>query len=208
MGHAQTYQMKWPDQLSHVKEKAQHNKVSQVKRKKACKKKKIMRNSQRKHPASPRQTLFRISIFFSYIETLQPNNAVCNLNLYTHTTKNIFPFSSLPTSEHIYVFFVLVTLSLTHAGDDAVHGQPGGGVIKAGDWQPLVVLLLLLEDKSRVLLLGDVDVVAGVSGGHDVAGAGVQEDALVVLPLHSDQTHAIPAKWATVPNVLLPKKLF
>lgn len=40
MSHAQTYQMKWPDQLSHIKEKAQHNKVSQVKRKKACKKKK------------------------------------------------------------------------------------------------------------------------------------------------------------------------
>lgn len=151
-------------------------------------------------------------IFFSYIETLQPNNAVCSLNLYTHTTKNTFSFFSfllsLPTSEHIYVFFVPLTLSLTHAGDDAVHGQPGGSVVEAGDGQPLVVLLLLLEDKSRVLLLGDVDVVAGVSGGHDVAGAGVQEDALVVLPLHSDQTHAIPAKWASVPNVLLPKKLF
>lgn len=74
-----------------------------------------------------------------------------------------------------------------------MHGQPGGGVVEAGDRQALV-LLLLFEDEGRVLLLGDVDVVAGVSGSHDVAGAGVQEDALVVLPLHSDQTHTIPAK--------------
>lgn len=29
MSHAQTYQMKWPDQLSQVKEKAQHSNVSQ-----------------------------------------------------------------------------------------------------------------------------------------------------------------------------------
>lgn len=56
------------------------------------------------------------------------------------------------------------------------------------------MLLLLFEDEGRVLLLGDVDVVAGVRGGHDVARAGVQEDALVVLPLHSDQTHTIPAE--------------
>lgn len=81
---------------------------------------------------------------------------------------------------------------LTHAGDDAVHRQPGGGVVEPADRQALVVLLLLLEDEGRVLLLGDVDVVAGVGGGHDVAGPGVQEDALVVLPLHSDQTHAVP----------------
>ena len=56
------------------------------------------------------------------------------------------------------------------------------------------MLLLLFEDEGRVLLLGDVDVVAGVRGGHDVARARVQEDALVVLPLHSDQTHTIPAE--------------
>lgn len=29
MSHAQTYQTKWPDQLSQVKEKAQHSNVSQ-----------------------------------------------------------------------------------------------------------------------------------------------------------------------------------
>lgn len=85
-------------------------------------------------------------------------------------------------------------MSLTHAGDDAVHGKPGGGVVEAGDRQALVVLLLLLEDEGRVLLLGDVDVVAGVGGGHDVPGARVQKDALVLLPLHADQTHAIPAQ--------------
>lgn len=84
------------------------------------------------------------------------------------------------------------SLSLTHAGDDAVHRQSGGGVVEAGDRQALVVLLLLFEDEGRVLLLGDVDVVAGVSSSHDVAGAGVQHDALVVLPLHPDQTHTIP----------------
>lgn len=32
MPHAQTYQMKWPDQLSMFKEKAQHNNVSQHKK--------------------------------------------------------------------------------------------------------------------------------------------------------------------------------
>ncbi len=31
MHHAQTYHMKWPDQLSQVKEEAQHNNVSQAK---------------------------------------------------------------------------------------------------------------------------------------------------------------------------------
>lgn len=38
MPHAQTYQMKWPDQLSQVKKKAQHNNVSQQskKKKKSC----------------------------------------------------------------------------------------------------------------------------------------------------------------------------
>lgn len=103
-------------------------------------------------------------------------------------------------------FLCILCLSLTHAGYDAVHRQPGGGVVEASDGQALVVLLLLLEDKSRVLLLGDVDVVAGVSGGHDVAGARVQEDALIVLPLHSDQTNAVSAKQASLLNVLLTKK--
>lgn len=82
--------------------------------------------------------------------------------------------------------------SLTHAGDDALHRQPGGGVVGAGDRQALAVLLLLFEDEGGVLLLGDVDVVACVKGGHDVAGAGIEEDALVVLPLHRNQTHTIP----------------
>lgn len=31
--HAQTYQMRWPDQLSQVKEKTQHNIVSQERKK-------------------------------------------------------------------------------------------------------------------------------------------------------------------------------
>lgn len=87
-----------------------------------------------------------------------------------------------------------MTVRLTHAGDDAVHGQPGGGVVEAGDRQALVVLLLLFEDEGGVLLLGDVDVVAGVAGGHDVSGAGIQKDALVLLPLHPDQTHAVSAQ--------------
>lgn len=86
-----------------------------------------------------------------------------------------------------------VNLLLTHAGDDAVHRQPGGGVVEAGHRQPLAVFLLLFEDEGWVFLLGDVDVVAGVVSGHDVARPGVQEDALVVLALHADQTHAIPA---------------
>lgn len=101
-----------------------------------------------------------------------------------------------------------MTVRLTHAGNDAVHRQPRGGVVEAGDWQALVVLLLLLEDEGRVLLLGDVDVVAGVSGGHDVSRPGIQEDALVLLPLHSNQTHAVPAQSQVTSgqNQLLPHK--
>ena len=49
------------------------------------------------------------------------------------------------------------------------------------------------EAEGGVLLLGDVDVVAGVGGRHDVAWARVQQDALVVLALHADQAHAAPA---------------
>lgn len=57
MHHAQTYHMQWPDQLSQVKEKAQHNDVSHES-KNACKKN-VMHNSQRKHTASPRQPPLR-----------------------------------------------------------------------------------------------------------------------------------------------------
>lgn len=84
-------------------------------------------------------------------------------------------------------------LSLTHAGNDAVHWQSGGGVIEACEGEALVVLFLLFENKCGVLLFGDVDVVAGVSGGHDVSGTRVEEYALVVLSFYSDQTHTIPA---------------
>lgn len=174
--HAQTYQMKWPDQLSQVKEKAQHNIVSRE-RKKACRTN-VMRKSVK---ASPRQ-----SEMLS-VRTKQCHQQAKSLPL--HCSKILF----VATSKQQF-FFEPLTLGLTHAGDDAVHRQPGRGVIEAGDRQALVVLLLLLEDESGVLLLGDVDVVAGVGSSHDVAGAGVQEDALVLLPLHSNQTHAIPVK--------------
>lgn len=52
---------------------------------------------------------------------------------------------------------------------------------------------LLVEDEGGVLFLGDVDVVAGVRGSHDVARAGIQQNTLVLLLLDTDQTHAIPA---------------
>lgn len=79
-----------------------------------------------------------------------------------------------------------------------MYRQPGGGIVQPGHWQALVVLLLLFKDEGAVLLLGDVDVVAGVWGGHDVARTRVQQDALVVLPLHPDQTHTIPVgRWRT-----------
>ena len=82
--------------------------------------------------------------------------------------------------------------SLTHAGYDAVHRELAGSVQESPGAAALP--LLLVEDEGGVLLLGDVDVVAGVVGGHDVARAGVQQDALVVFPLYTDQTHAVPAR--------------
>lgn len=82
--------------------------------------------------------------------------------------------------------------SLTHAGDDAVHGELRGPVIDPPSGAALP--LLLVEDEGGVLLLGHVDVIAGVGGGHDVARARVQQDALVVLPLYADQTHAVPTR--------------
>lgn len=82
--------------------------------------------------------------------------------------------------------------SLTHAGDDAVHGELRGPVIDPPSGAALP--FLLVEDEGGVLLLGHVDVIAGVGSGHDVARARVQQDALVVLPLYADQTHAIPTR--------------
>lgn len=81
---------------------------------------------------------------------------------------------------------------LTHAGYDAVNGKPGGGVIEARDSQTLGMILLLFEDEGRVFLLGDVDIVTGVCSSHDVTWSRIQEDAFVVFPLHSNQTHSIP----------------
>lgn len=87
------------------------------------------------------------------------------------------------------------TSSLTHARDDAVHGKLWGSVVHSPGSAalPLLLLSLLVEDEGWVLLLGDVDVVARVCGSHDVAWAGVQQNALVVFPLYTDQTHAVPA---------------
>lgn len=73
-----------------------------------------------------------------------------------------------------------------------MHRQLRGPVVEPASRAALP--LLLVEDESRVLLLGHVDVVAGVCGRHDVARAGVQQDALVVLALDADQTHAVPAR--------------
>lgn len=64
------------------------------------------------------------------------------------------------------------TSSLTHASDDAVHRELRGPVIDSPGSAALP--LLLVEDKGGVLLLGDVDVIAGVRGSHDVARAWVQ----------------------------------
>lgn len=67
------------------------------------------------------------------------------------------------------------------------------------------MLFLLFEDECRVLLFGDVDVIAGVSGGHDVSGARVEENALVVFSFHPDQTHTIPVAEKTwCQGVVLP----
>lgn len=83
---------------------------------------------------------------------------------------------------------------LTHAGNDAVHRQAGRPVVGASPCKAfLLLLLLLLEDESRVLLLGDVDVEASVGRCHDVPRAGVQQDALVLLPPDANQTDAVPA---------------
>lgn len=86
---------------------------------------------------------------------------------------------------------------LTHAGNDAVHRQAGWPIVGASPCKAfLLLLLLLLEDEGRVLLLGDVDVEAGVGRCHDVPRAGVQQDALVLLPPDADQADAVPARGA------------
>lgn len=86
---------------------------------------------------------------------------------------------------------------LTHAGDDAVHRQAGWTIIGASPSKALLLLLLLLlEDEGRVLLLGDVDVEAGVRCCHDVPRAGVQQDALVLLPPDADQADSVPVPGA------------
>lgn len=128
-----------------------------------------------------------------------------HLNILFCTKTGIIKGALFDNQLHV---FALVSVGLTHAGDDAVHRQPRGGVVEAGDRQALVVLLLLLEDEGGVLLLGDVDVVAGVSGGHDVSRARIQEDALVLLPLHPNQTHAVPAQTEVTwdQNQRLPHK--
>lgn len=73
-----------------------------------------------------------------------------------------------------------------------MHRQLRRPVVEAASRAALP--LLLVEDEGRVLLLGHVDVVAGVCGRHDVARPGVQQDALVVLALDADETHAVPAR--------------
>lgn len=96
---------------------------------------------------------------------------------------------------------------LTHAGDDAVHGQAGGAVVAASARKALLLLLLLLlEDEGRVLLLGDVDVEAGVRRCHDVPRAGVQQDALVLLPPDADQADPVPVPGARGGHSQLEKK--
>lgn len=88
---------------------------------------------------------------------------------------------------------------LTHAGDDAVDRQASeamvDGLVHASAVPPGAAprRLPLAADERRVLLLGDVDVEAGVGGAHDVARARVQHDVGGVQPPHSDQTHAVPA---------------
>ena len=132
-------------------------------------------------------------ILSSYTETLSINHTV---RLCLQTESLLVPPLQISHSLRLNLLLhsLSASLSLTHAGDDTMHRQSRGGVVEAGDGQALVVLLLLFEDEGGVLLLGDVDVVAGVRGSHDVAGARVQHDALVVLPLHPDQTHTIPVR--------------
>lgn len=82
-----------------------------------------------------------------------------------------------------------------------MHRELRGPVIDSPGSAALA--LLLVEDKGGVLLLGDVDVIAGVRGSHDVARARVQQDVLVVFPLYTDQTHAIPARHILAVSIYL-----
>lgn len=125
---------------------------------------------------------------------------ICWLKIFNHsdpacpkTNKLIWmPLSN----KNIYASF-----RLTHASDDAVHWKLWRPIIKSPDRTSFP--LLLIEDEGWVLLFGDVDVVACVRGSHDVARARVQQDALVVLPLYADQTHAVPARHINITDIQL-----
>lgn len=84
-------------------------------------------------------------------------------------------------------------ISFTHAGNDAVHGQLWGPIVHPPCRASLP--LLLVEDEGGVLLLGDVDIVTGVCGGHDVMRSRIEQNAFVLLPLYSDETNTVSANY-------------
>lgn len=81
--------------------------------------------------------------------------------------------------------------SLTHAGDDAVHRQPGRPVVEGPREAALLLLVLVL--KRRVLFLGDVNIETHICGVHAVAGAWVQQNVFIVLPPDTNQADTEPA---------------
>lgn len=87
---------------------------------------------------------------------------------------------------------------LTHTCNYAVNRQPGGAIIDPSPCKAFLLLLLfLLEYEGRVLLLGDVNVEAGVRRCHDVPWPRVQEDTLVLFPPDADQADPVPKRSTT-----------
>lgn len=114
----------------------------------------------------------------------------------------------LPRPIQLFILLRYITryYCLTHACNDAVHRKLRWPVIDPPSRTPLP--LLLVKAEGWVLLFGDVDVIAGICGSHDVVRTRVQQDALVVLSFYTDETDAIPGDQISIVSIQWVNKVF